>query len=108
MHGVIGSAAEAETGVVYGNAQEAIDCHISLGTLGHPLKPTIQPPIVLFMQISSNSVPKLGICAGTGSVIRPCTTTFISIKTKVRTIAVTTLLNIILRCTTFVNLHNTV
>jgi hypothetical protein len=34
--GVMSSAAEAETGGVYGNAQEAIACPISLRALGHP------------------------------------------------------------------------
>jgi hypothetical protein len=36
------SAAEAETGGVYGNGQEALACHISLLALGHPQSP---PPI---------------------------------------------------------------
>jgi hypothetical protein len=36
IRGVMGSAAEAETGGVYGNAQEAIACRISLLALGHP------------------------------------------------------------------------
>ena len=34
--GVMTSAAEAETGGVYGNAQEIIGCRISLDALGHP------------------------------------------------------------------------
>jgi hypothetical protein len=34
--GVMGSAAEAETGSVYGNGQEALACQISLLALGHP------------------------------------------------------------------------
>jgi hypothetical protein len=34
--GVMGSAAEAETGGVYGNAQEAIACRISLHAVGDP------------------------------------------------------------------------
>jgi hypothetical protein len=34
------SAAEAETGGVYGNAQEAIVCQISLRALGHPQEAT--------------------------------------------------------------------
>jgi hypothetical protein len=36
IHGVMASAAEAETGGVYGNAQEALACHVSLLALGHP------------------------------------------------------------------------
>jgi hypothetical protein len=36
IRGVMASAAEAETGGVYGNAQEAIACRISLKALGHP------------------------------------------------------------------------
>jgi hypothetical protein len=36
IRGVMSSAAEAETGGVYGNAQEAIACRISLRALGHP------------------------------------------------------------------------
>ena len=35
IRGVMASAAEAETGGVYGNAQEAIACRISLHALGH-------------------------------------------------------------------------
>jgi hypothetical protein len=35
IRGVMSSAAEAETGGVYGNAQEAIACRISLLALGH-------------------------------------------------------------------------
>jgi hypothetical protein len=34
------SAAEAETGGIYSNAQEAIACRISLLALGHPQLPT--------------------------------------------------------------------
>jgi hypothetical protein len=34
------SAAEAETGGVYGNTQEAIACRISLTALGHPQSAT--------------------------------------------------------------------
>jgi hypothetical protein len=36
IRGVMSSAAEAETGGVFGNAQEAIACQISLRALGHP------------------------------------------------------------------------
>jgi hypothetical protein len=36
IRGVMASAAEAKTGGVYGNAQEAIACQISLKALGHP------------------------------------------------------------------------
>jgi hypothetical protein len=36
IRGVMTSAAEAETAGVYGNAQEAIACRISLNALGHP------------------------------------------------------------------------
>jgi hypothetical protein len=36
IRGVMGSAAEAETGGVYGNTQEAIACRNSLLALGHP------------------------------------------------------------------------
>jgi hypothetical protein len=36
IRGVMASAAEAETGGVYGNAQEALACRISLLALGHP------------------------------------------------------------------------
>jgi hypothetical protein len=40
IRGVMASAAETETGGVYGNAQEAIACRISLCALGHPQPPT--------------------------------------------------------------------
>jgi hypothetical protein len=36
----MGSAAKTESGGVYGNAQEAIACRISLRALGHPQPPT--------------------------------------------------------------------
>jgi hypothetical protein len=36
IRNVMASAAESETGGVYGNAQEAIACRISLQALGHP------------------------------------------------------------------------
>jgi hypothetical protein len=36
IRGVMASAAEAETGGVYGNAQEALACRVSLLALGHP------------------------------------------------------------------------
>jgi hypothetical protein len=36
IRGVMTSAAEAETGGVYGNAQEVIACRISLTAVGHP------------------------------------------------------------------------
>ena len=40
IKGVMSSAAEAETGGVFGNAQEAIACRISLRALGHPQQAT--------------------------------------------------------------------
>jgi hypothetical protein len=40
IRNVMASAAEAETGGVYGNAQEAIACRISLLALAHPQPPT--------------------------------------------------------------------
>jgi hypothetical protein len=40
VRGVMASAAETETGGVYGNAQEAIACRTSLLALGHPQPPT--------------------------------------------------------------------
>jgi hypothetical protein len=41
IRGVMSSAAEAETGGVFGNAQEAIACRISLKALGHPQAATL-------------------------------------------------------------------
>jgi hypothetical protein len=68
---VVASAAEAETGGVYNNAQDAVIIRIALQELGHPQPPT---PIkqttplhtVWFMTTSNNSNLKHGTCVATG------------------------------------------
>ena len=68
IRGVMASAAETETGGVFGNAQDAIVVHIALLALGHKKQPhlskqAIPHATVLFTQTYANADQKHGTCA---------------------------------------------